>query len=536
MFHGGFSLDGLRTVVGLSEAETVDVLSSLVDKSLIQSRESDFGVAWFSMFDAIREFAVEQVQLNGEMSRFTQAFVDYFVDLSIRAVSGLKSEAQADWFRRMDANQPNLLRAVSISLAAQAGSILWKSGFIILEQLHIYWMLSNNFQLGVLAVQHGRTEIEKYVASLKKKDRLSLGVLGNMYALSGSIAWVHGDYEKARDWHASAYKIYEELKDESGMMNALNNWAVNLMALGSYDAALESFNKSLVLCRKLGDRWEEMRQLNNMAGCLITLDRVDEAWLQFELGLSLAREAGDQYFISTFLLNMGDLQIYLKKYHEAIRNLEQSLELSTPLDSFYIITWARVRMATAYFRLGRVETSISLLKDAYSSLEGFFDADLKRLTIETLISIYSHQNRNGHAAILLGFFQEYLKRSKFILNQFELDLVDSLKKNISRHFGGEQYEAQRTRGAAMSVKEALDFGMSELEAPIQTRKEEVDLFTVREREVLVLLAKGRSNEEISRELVVVLKTVEKHVANILRKLGVKNRTEAAAWAVENGIK
>jgi NarL family two-component system response regulator LiaR len=59
---------------------------------------------------------------------------------------------------------------------------------------------------------------------------------------------------------------------------------------------------------------------------------------------------------------------------------------------------------------------------------------------------------------------------------------------------------------------------------------------MREREVLILLAKGRSNAEISQELVVVEKTVEKHVANILRKLAVKNRTEAAAWAVEHGIK
>ena len=63
----------------------------------------------------------------------------------------------------------------------------------------------------------------------------------------------------------------------------------------------------------------------------------------------------------------------------------------------------------------------------------------------------------------------------------------------------------------------------------------VSQFTNRELDVLRLLAQGKTNEEISTELVVVLKTVEKHIANIFRKLGAKNRTEAAAWAIENGL-
>jgi two-component system response regulator DegU len=60
------------------------------------------------------------------------------------------------------------------------------------------------------------------------------------------------------------------------------------------------------------------------------------------------------------------------------------------------------------------------------------------------------------------------------------------------------------------------------------------LLTEREMDVLRLIAQGKSNTEISRELVVVEKTVEKHVANILRKTGTKNRTEAAAWIVKYG--
>lgn len=55
--------------------------------------------------------------------------------------------------------------------------------------------------------------------------------------------------------------------------------------------------------------------------------------------------------------------------------------------------------------------------------------------------------------------------------------------------------------------------------------------TKRETEVLGLLAEGRSNQEIARMLYISPRTVEDHVSNILAKLGVDNRTEAAAHAI-----
>ncbi|MFF2806754.1 response regulator [Streptomyces sp. NPDC058000] len=59
--------------------------------------------------------------------------------------------------------------------------------------------------------------------------------------------------------------------------------------------------------------------------------------------------------------------------------------------------------------------------------------------------------------------------------------------------------------------------------------------TDREREVLSLIADGRSNREIARALVLSEKTVKTHVSNILMKLDLADRTQAALWAVRHGI-
>jgi two-component system, NarL family, response regulator LiaR len=65
--------------------------------------------------------------------------------------------------------------------------------------------------------------------------------------------------------------------------------------------------------------------------------------------------------------------------------------------------------------------------------------------------------------------------------------------------------------------------------------EAITQLTDREAEVLRLLAEGRSNKEIARSLVVSERTVKGHVSNILGKLGLQDRTQAALYAVRHGL-
>jgi DNA-binding NarL/FixJ family response regulator len=65
--------------------------------------------------------------------------------------------------------------------------------------------------------------------------------------------------------------------------------------------------------------------------------------------------------------------------------------------------------------------------------------------------------------------------------------------------------------------------------------ERIEALTPREREVLMLVARGLSNADLARELVLEASTVKKHVASVLSKLDLTSRAQAVVYASEHGL-
>jgi len=100
------------------------------------------------------------------------------------------------------------------------------------------------------------------------------------------------------------------------------------------------------------------------------------------------------------------------------------------------------------------------------------------------------------------------------------------------------FEAEQTKGRALSMEQAIEYALNLPFGPPMPSPEEPAAswgLTKREREVVALIAHGRSNGEIAGELVLSKRTVEHHIANILSKLGFTNRAQIVRWAIESGM-
>ena len=93
--------------------------------------------------------------------------------------------------------------------------------------------------------------------------------------------------------------------------------------------------------------------------------------------------------------------------------------------------------------------------------------------------------------------------------------------------GIERGEAAMTRAMAARLMKNV--------ADARAATPEEDHLTERELDVLRLVARGASNMQIAEELVISVNTVKSHLKNILSKLGLENRTQVAAYAIERGL-
>lgn len=118
-----------------------------------------------------------------------------------------------------------------------------------------------------------------------------------------------------------------------------------------------------------------------------------------------------------------------------------------------------------------------------------------------------------HAALAAG-------AAGYILKDAEADEVAAAVRAVRR---GEMHLAP---AAARQLAESLRTPKPE---------DQREPLTQREREVLVLVAQGASNKDIGRTLAISERTARSHVSNILTKLELSSRTQAALWAIREGL-
>lgn len=103
---------------------------------------------------------------------------------------------------------------------------------------------------------------------------------------------------------------------------------------------------------------------------------------------------------------------------------------------------------------------------------------------------------------------------------------DTLIKAIRAVYQGETYLDPRVGDVLVNDVRRQTLGAS---------PDPFDSLTEREREVLVLLAQGKTYQQVAETLFISVKTVDFHRANLMRKLGISNRAELVRFAVQRGL-
>jgi len=530
VFAGGFGLAAAEVVAAdqeVSPGEVVGLLGALVDKSLVQFDRTGAGPGRYRLLETVRHYAAGRLDAQGPaaVNHARTAHRDYYLALAEAAAPQLVAADQAEWLDRLDAELGNLRSAIAVSLA-QAEP---EPGIRLAAALRVYWRVRGHAAEGADVLQALLAAPAAAAATLPRARAL---------AAAANLLQQTGGYAIAADYCQEALAIARAVGDEPLVADLLHQRAWILMRQGQPGAARPLIEQGLGLARRLGEPDLTGLLVSARAAAKYAAGDPEDAARDAAEALRLFRQAGDRQEAGVMLCNLGYNELSAGDLDAARRHLVESLDIARALN-------ARSDIVYETFNLGLAE----YLDGSPSAAEALFaeSLDLARRTGRKVHMAYAliglalvgrGGTDPGWSARLHGAADQALADLGHALEPLEARLADQDRRRLRAAMGTQAFDAEYAAGRTLDLTLAMDTAVAEQARPAaRAPLDPLARFglTEREREVLPLLAAGRSNPEIGRALFISTKTVSVHVSNILAKLGVSGRVEAAAVAHRLGV-
>jgi predicted ATPase/DNA-binding CsgD family transcriptional regulator len=492
VFAGGFTLNAAEAVVtrvgaSASEIDLLDVLGQLVDKSLVYRVDHPDGEPRVGMLETIREFALEQLIACDEETMLRDAHAAYFLTLVERSDrEHSHAQEQIEYVPRPGGDQDNLRAALNwfeasgqterfLRLATSAAGL---------------WDVLGQYHEGLDWLQRALAISGNSAPSVRMRALRRLGVLaGNS-----------GRYPLA-DAAAEGLALAQALGDQAGMGWALVGLGIQASRQGDLTRELVLEQQALAHFREAEDRYGQAHVLSNLGDTAYTMQDYARAASWTAEALIVSRELPDKRYYTPALNSLGQLALARHDIAEASNCYIESAQVSIAIGDAMGVAAAVSGLAGVALLRQDAERATRWLAAAQAYLDHIGAA-----TIGTEAQ-YGRALAVARAALsALGFEAAWTAGRELPIQQATAEAI------------AETERAATTFDSKSSPEHDAAFGLSP-----------------REAEVLRLLVLGWSDDEIASVLFIGRRTAQTHVASILKKLQVSNRTEAAALAVRNQI-
>jgi predicted ATPase/class 3 adenylate cyclase len=391
VFAGGFDLAAAEAVAGadpLDALEVLDLLSSLVEKSLVMVDERDEGTR-YGMLETIREFARERLVASGDQSAAAARHCDYFLTLAKTARDRLQGTEQAEWIQRLEADLDNVRAAIALALAGGVDPVIAVKYIVALMR---FWTLRGYM-----------TEGRKIVRAALALPATREHALAHAFALyvGGVLAADQSDHPEAKAMLAECVELRRPLDTPRESAAALSALASIHLKDGDSERARACAQEALEIFRTLEDRIGEGIALLNLGEIYEQLEAYGPAQEHFEQCLVIARELDHKELESDCECNLGDIALANGDARAARARFTRARDLAQQAQD-------KRSGAVALWRLGRVDGA-----------EG--DRGQARLRLAEALRAFGSFELNGEALDCLEDFAELLHaegRPEFAANAY----------------------------------------------------------------------------------------------------------------------
>ena len=536
----GWSLEMAEQVCtdeDIPAAAILDLMAALVDKSLVVVESEVLGQARYRLLDSIREYAAARLEEAGETKTFQLRLRDYTVAVAERNLAVGLARIEAPWsarvdvFRRYDVEIGNVWLVLSGCLADGDA----ETGLRICTAVRPCWIVRGTFAEGsewlasFLAVDAPDVPPEVRGAGLIGRAQLTLP----------------SDPALARSLAEEGLALCREAGDAFWTASGLSLLAEVALHTGHVDDAAARADEALSIAQASGDGWNEGYALGIRAAIAGVKGNLREAQQLAKASIAVMRRIDQEWGTARALLGLGDLARVRKDPGDARRQYLEALVILREVD-------ARPEMARCLAGLGRVAMDLGALALARQHL-----AESLRLSHTTGSRIGVARGLEAFAALAVREDRPELAvrltaAAAALRDVAGLPALSGARTErylaSARHLGENTIARLWAQGLAMGSEEAValaldtgpelhGFGGGDTVALTALGSDHAatappGALTPREREVVELVASGRSNKAIAEQLFISPATAARHVANIMAKLGFNSRAQIAAWSAD----
>jgi predicted ATPase/DNA-binding CsgD family transcriptional regulator len=491
VFVGGFGIAAVEHVAAALPVGTsaVDLLGGIVDASLVQRGDGPDGEARFTMLETIREFGLERLIAAVEEEAARRAHASWCVTFAEVAGPNLSGPNHLAWWNRVESELANI-RAAHTWLVTR-GDAEW--ALRLGTALAWFWSVPGLFT-------EGRVLFHQLV-----------------------------EMPEARSWPA----LLARTLNAAG---SLEHWLDNL------DSAETLYRRQLALSRDLSDTpgiVSVLRALGSIAIDRSDLNAASQSLAEGQTLISHADVAWDAAAIANLL---GIVAFGLGQYEEAVRRSEEAIRGWQAIDDTGHVAAAQVNQARAWLASGDYRRSAVTLSRVLEVVEADVGDDIVTADcFDVAAGIATTTYDATNAAHLLAAADVMFARMGVLRRPPFQAFADRLIAETHLRLGDAAFADAWDQGGALALPDAIDIacavavaarpGQPAAKAPTTGPA----ALTVREREVLRLIAGGHSDKEIALALGITRFTASNHVSNIRTKLGVPSRAAVAALAVRDGL-
>ena len=582
VFVGGCTLQAVEAIAGPTDlfASTVlEGVSTLLENSLLRQEEQPDGEVRLLMLETVREYGRECLERGREWEAAHMAHAEYYLALAEAAAPHLHGAEQASLVAQLGRDQENLRAALRFLLEKEQT----ERALRLCVALHWFWHVRGS-------LQEGRDFLEQ---ALSRNEGVATQLRARALYVAAELAAGLDDMERSETWCEECLTLSREVGDTTRIASSLDLLGSMARVRGQYTLAGSRLEEAAGLFGQLGDRWMQGRCHVELARMATEQSQYERACTLLEDHLQFCQQTGDQvgfhwveYLLARLLFvqqeDLGRAQYLVEQSLSFFQQRGYGWYRAYPLSLLALMRLAQGELGRAYEwleeslvlvqevgdREGVVEVLLNLARVTLAQGEQVL-AQLRYQEVLTILHEMGSQQflaacLEGLAAAVVAQVAEQEPDTQTFWAAQLWGSAASLREAMGTPLplvGRQAYEQAQTlargllgdllfatawaQGRSMTPEQAVAAQGKTLPtasaspraakaAPLPSPTSPFGL-TSRELDVLRLLAQGWTDAQIARQLVISLRTVNRHTSSLYSKLGVSSRTAATRVALEHHL-